>query len=278
MKDGTKLILALLGLAAAGGAVALAVQTTKPAAAGGAPGGGEMPPPKPGPVNPGHGPGPKPLPRPDIELKAPPGSSQFLGVLSQQAAGGSWCGGSVVPGATTGYSGELREIIGDSGGLVWGYQRPGGVPPKQNAAQRYGKRLLLTLVSRYVSPTDGWEGGPTEAGHAKYLAGFVGGVSWKGFIHEAMRPVLAAFGAQHVPGHPIVLVKEKPRDWLNAILDSWRSVGFYQLIPILDASSGADNLAEMIDECRLLGLDFMLSSLQVIEQLKVDCSLVEVKQ
>lgn len=288
MKPGMAIFLTLLGAGAVGGGIWYAASRSqaKLPPTGGTSGGntGGLVPSD----EPGHGPGPgiKPKPNADVGLGGLPG--KFAGILSQQTNGGTWCGMPILPRGTMSYEGSIREITPDAG-PVWGYQAPGGQPVDRNPAAKWGPRFIAMLTPKTITPL-GWDltlpAKPGQIGSAKYLAGLVGGVAFAGIIPSAMLPVLREFSSRGVDGYPIVFFApqggvfdpQKPRARLSAVLDSWRKppgqggAGFAAMTPILDASSGEANLAEMVDECVRLGLDFMLLSLQSVEQLKINCA------
>ncbi|MFY0539994.1 hypothetical protein [Nannocystis pusilla] len=131
--------------------------------------------------------------------------------------------------------------------------------------------------------SEGWDGTDAQMGMMSNFSKMVHGVSSVGMVPNNMRALLGKVAAAGKVGFPRITVSvanpyeskpgENPREKLSAVLNVWRGLGFKKLIPILEAFTGEDNLRELIDECDRLGLDYILSSLQVIEGLGINCSI-----
>lgn len=270
-------LLVLGGAALVGGIIYAATRKSE------LPSGGTEPQPEPEPEPQPEPKPPQPLPLPpDLGLNVPPGVSKFLGVFSEQTAAGTWCDGPVIPRGVNSYEGKIREVD-VAAKMVWAYMPPGGQPLDHNPVQKWQKELILYLVSDSVTPY-GWSGAGNQVNQAKFYAPMLGGVARPNFIPEAMMPVMKAFAAKGVRGFPIIDAtgKDDPVGWLTAVLKVWQwdeqskyGAQFASIVPVLDVKAGTPAVNAMIAELRKRGISYMLISLQAIQQLNIECNLVE---
>src|SRR5690606_32924759 len=159
----------------------------------------------------------------------------------------------------------VQDVAGN--GLVWGWQQPGSQPPQRNAAHKYGPRLLVA-IEPMSNTSAGWaDDGFAHVGHAATLASQVAGVISSGIAPVTLRIVLKAFAIKHLPGYPVVTAAgANPRGYLKKCLASWAALGFTKIVPILNVASGESNLRALIEECAVLGVDYMLMSWQSIQE------------
>lgn len=210
---------------------------------------------------------------PGLGLGAAMGS-KLVGILSRLQYNGSWCHAAFIPKATLNYEGTVRDVAGD--GLVWGWQQPGSQPPAQNASVKYGTRLIVA-IEPMSNTSAGWaDDGFANLGHAEVLASRVAGVISSGVVPVTLRAVLAAFADKQLPGYPVVTAAgASPRGHLKKCLASWAALGFTRIVPILNVASGESNLRALIEECAILGVDYMLMSWQSIQEEGVKCEILK---
>lgn len=285
MKTSTKVILGTVALAAAGGIAWWVIMSNEPK---------PLTPPDDSKPDDGTKPEDKPEDTPPVDEPTPgtkpvnnplggtgiyaPVTPGLQGVLSEWKAAGTWCQKPQIPKATSDYSGTVQKAEGK--GLVWGWQRPFPQSDTNRPAKTYGKRLILALVPKSVSPM-GWKGDEIE--QATKVGKLVFGVSATSDPGPLLE-VLKAFAKTGIVGYPRVVPilgsqdlltpGVDPRQTLRDAISGWKALGFKTVVPILAVIDRQATLA-MIDECNRLGLPFMLSMFQDFVKHNITCGSLE---
>ncbi len=214
------------------------------------------------------------LPNPEHTDNAPNGGVVLLGnaireIWTLDDAPGTECGVPLIPRCTTNYGADLLDVPG--AGSVWGWTPPGDL----RAAQKYGKRLIADVEDRAstkAKPSAGWTGFEVDA--AEQLALLAGGVTSHGYVFKSLKPVLARLASRGLTVYPQVYDSDnstKPREFLRTCVKMYRDVGFTKVVPLFSASSGAAFLQEWIDECRVMGIQGAIYSLQRMKEKGISC-------
>jgi len=214
------------------------------------------------------------LPNPKHSDNAPDGGVVLLGdavreIWTLSAVPGVECGVPLIPRCTTNYGADLLNVPGK--GSVWGWTPPGDL----RAAQKYGKRLIADVEDRAstkAKPSAGWTGYEVDA--AEQLALLAGGVTSHGYVFKNLKPVLARLASHGLTAYPQVYDSDnstKPREFLRTCVKMYRDVGFTTVVPLFSASSGAAFLQEWIDECRVMGIQGAIYSLERMKQKGISC-------
>ena len=214
------------------------------------------------------------LPNPEHTDNAPNGGVVLLGdaireIWTLSDAPGTEGGVPLIPRCTTNYGADLIGVPGT--GPVWGWSPPGDL----RAAQKYGKRLIADVEDRAstkAKPSAGWTGFEVDA--AEQLALLAGGVTSHGYVFKSLKPVLARLASHGLTVYPQVYDSDnstKPREFLRTCVKMYRDVGFKTVVPLFSASSGAAFLQEWIDECRVMGIQGAIYSLQRMKEKGISC-------
>jgi hypothetical protein len=214
------------------------------------------------------------LPNPKHSDNAPNGGVVLLGdaireIWTLNASPGDECGVPLIPRCTTNYGVDVINVSGT--GSVWGWTPPGDL----RAAQKYGRRLIADVEDRAstkAKPSAGWTGYEVDA--AEQLALLAGGVTSHGYVFKNLKPVLARLASHGLTAYPQVYDSDnstKPREFLRTCVKMYRDVGFKTVVPLFSASSGAAFLQEWIDECRVMGIQGAIYSLERMKQKGISC-------
>ena len=181
----------------------------------------------------------------------------------------------VIPAASSAWGTQVRE--GLTAPLVWGWTGPG----QRATGEAYPGRLVAD-VETYVTASGAarWTGARSELSAAAWLAARCPAVTSHGFVAPQLREVLGVFARAGRVGIPQVYDSDKstaadPRRFLRDCVRSYEKAGFQRVVPLLGLTAGQAIVAEWVDECGRLGLNYHIWSLQrLLEGQEADCAIV----